>query len=214
LSNSTRAQNSASDALTIARGARQEADSFETRLGGAEHKADEADSRVSEALKRVVETTTEIERIRLPRTLVDIPKVAERLRQFKGTEYAFTAVSPDDDSLKLLKQIDRTLQLAEWKRGKVTYSPVPALQISGANDIVEIGVYDGVHIVVDTMESLAEIQSTPTDKLPELVKIGDALNNEIFFGLSPAADIKDRLPVEIDPGKQTRVIHIKVGRKP
>ena len=48
--------------MTLAHGACQEADTFEKRLGGAERKANEDDSHVSEALRRVIDTTAELDR--------------------------------------------------------------------------------------------------------------------------------------------------------
>jgi hypothetical protein len=153
--------------------------------------------------------------IRLPRLLTHIPELAATLRPFKGTEYTFASVFADDESMQLLKQVDGMLQLAEWKREKVSTMNlgIPALQISGPSDLVNMGTSVGIHIIVDSSETVEALRVLPIDKLPPLVRIAVLLNDGIFSNLSPLEDIKDRNSVEIESGT-SKVIRISVGRKP
>lgn len=64
LANSGNAERSAGRAMNLARGAREESDTFETRLGSAEYKADEAESHVTEAVQRTAEATAALDRVR------------------------------------------------------------------------------------------------------------------------------------------------------
>jgi hypothetical protein len=210
-----KAERSAGRAMDLARGARQEADTFETRLGSAEHKADEAESHVTEAVRRATEATEALNRVRLPRELTHIPELATTLRPFKDTEYTFASVFADDESMQLLKQIEGMLQLAGWKRLKVSNMNlgIPAFQISGRNDIVNMGAYTGIHISVDSSETLEALQALPVEKLPTPVRIALLLNEGIFSNLSPPEDTKDNNRVEIESGT-SKVIRIMVGKKP
>jgi hypothetical protein len=215
LETSNRSEGTASGAMTLARGARQEADTFEKRLGSAEHKADEAESHVDEALRRAVEATTALDRIRLPRSLTKIPELATTLKPFKDTEYTFASVSTDDESRELLKQIDGMLQLAGWKRVKQSAIRlgIPAFQVFGPNDLVEMGAYTGIQISVDSSETLENLQKLPIESLPPLIRLSILLNNGIFSNLSPPEDAKDLNRVDIGSGTST-VIRINVGKKP
>jgi hypothetical protein len=210
-----KAEHSAGRAMDLARGARKEADTFETRLGSAENKADEAESHVTEAARRATEATEALDRIRLPRELTHIPQLATTLRPFKDTEYTFASVFADEESMQLLKQIEGMLQLAGWKRLKVSNLNlgIPAFQISGRNDLVNMSSNTGIHISVDSPETFETLQALPVEKLPMPVRIALLLNDGIFSNLSPTEDAKDKNRVELESGS-SKVIRIMVGKKP
>jgi hypothetical protein len=194
LANSGNAERSAGRAMDLARGARQEADTFEKRPGFAEHKADEAESHVTQAVQRATEATAALDRIRLPRELTHIPELATTLRPFKDTEYTFASAFADEESMKLRKQIEGMLQLAGWKRLKVSTINlgIPALQISGRDDFVNMGTSTGIHIVVDSSEPLETLQALPVAKLPPTIRLAMLLNDSIFSNLSPPEILKTR----------------------
>lgn len=141
--------------------------------------------------------------------------MATTLRPFKDTEYTFAAVFADDESMQLLKQIEGMLLLAGWKRLKVSMINlgIPALQISGRNDVVNMGTLTGIHLLVDSSETLEALQALPVEKLPPTIRLAMVLDDGIFSNLSPPEDTKDKNRVEIESGT-SKVIRISVGKKP
>ena len=212
---SENARGVASNAMTLARGARQEADSFERDIVSAKTQAADAESHLAEALKRAVDASAELNRLKSPRSLTNISELVDALKPFKGTELEFLSVFGDDESFQLLKQLDNALSLAGWKR--LTHSVlnigVPALQISGRDDLVNIGVNTGIRIAVDSSETLDALQALPRDKLPSHVRVAVILNELIFSHLSPPEVLKPENRVGVDPGPTT-AIRIQVGKKP
>lgn len=75
------------NALSLATGARKEADSFETDIQSAKTQAAEADSHLAEATKRAKELTSQLDRLTTPRQLFHKTKLADSLKVFSGTEY-------------------------------------------------------------------------------------------------------------------------------
>jgi hypothetical protein len=107
---SAKATASASNALNIASGARREADSFENDIRSAKTQAAEAESHLAEALKQAANATEELNRLKSPRVLTNAPQLSSELKQFAGTEYTFSSLFGDGESVDLLKQIDTALQ--------------------------------------------------------------------------------------------------------
>jgi len=212
---SGKAERSAVTALDLAKGARQEADSFEKDIVSAKKQAAEAESHLDEARKRAAETTAELDRIKSPRSLTNLPELVETLKPFKGTEFMFASVFSDDESFQLLKQIDSVLNQAGWKRLKHSEINlgIPALQISGREDVVNTDVNTAVHIEVDSTIPVETLQSQPMDKLPAHVRIAIVLNEAIFSHLSPPEILKPENRVNVSNGPST-VIRINVGKKP
>jgi len=211
---SSRAEGTASMAMTLASGARQEADTFEKRLGSAEHKADEAESHLAEALRRAIEATAALDKIRLPRSLTNIPDLVSVLGDFKDTEYAFTSVFQDGESIELLKSIDTVLQDAGWKKVKPPPG-FPAINIYGKEDgnAVPVGFNQGIDIVVDSPEATESLLLQPIEQLPVLVRAAMTLRVELLSNLSPQANDTDVPTVRIQKG-ESKTVRIAVGKKP
>ncbi|HVP44816.1 MAG TPA: hypothetical protein VMS96_15410, partial [Terriglobales bacterium] len=117
---SDRAATSAGNALELARGARQEADSFEKDIISAKKQAAEAESHLAEALKQAVEAKAELNRLKSPRTLANIPELISVLGAFKGAKYRFSGVFGDEEAGSFLLQINGALENAGWIRVKTT----------------------------------------------------------------------------------------------
>jgi hypothetical protein len=212
---SGKAEHSASNALDLAKGARQEADSFEKDIVSANEKAAAAESKVAEASKRAADASAELDRLKSPRSLTNVPELVETLRPFKGTEFMFASVFSDDESFKLLQQIEAVLDQAGWKRLKHAEINlgIPAIQISGHEDVVNTDIGTAVRIEVDSTVPVETLQSLARDKLPSNVRIAIILNEAMLSHLSPQEVFKPGNRVNVNTGSST-VIRIKVGKKP
>jgi hypothetical protein len=167
------AKAAASNALTLASGARQEADSFERDIVAAKKQAADAESHLAEALKRAADASAELDRIKSPRSLTNASELVNILKRFSGTEFMFASVFSDDESIQLLKQINNVLEGAAWKRLKHSEMNlgIPAIQLTGRDDLVNTDVSTGVHIEVDSPETVETLTSLPRDQLPSHVMI-------------------------------------------
>src|ERR1700677_3182709 len=179
------AESSASNALTLARGARTEADSFEE----------------------------ELDRIRLPRTLVRQAEFNLSIGQFIGTEYTFSSVFQDEESITFLRILDAALQDAGWRRAEPP-GGFPAVNVFGnaENFAVPVGFNTGVAVIAESNESLASLRSTPEIKLPANIRAAVALDKALDRSVSPREAISLFAPVQIVPGNSATV-RIAVGKK-
>jgi hypothetical protein len=207
------AESAASNALTMASGARKEADSFEKDIVSAKTQATNAESHLAEALRQATAATYELNRLKTPRSLVSVPVFVTALKEFRGTEYTFASVFADDESIDLLRQLDGVLQLAGWKRvapgGAIVLPHVLGKDVDFG---VPPGTGRGVSVSVDSLESVASLQSHPLALLPTLIRAAVALNNNISASLVPSQKgIHDT--VEVESGNSTTV-RISVGKKP
>jgi chloramphenicol 3-O-phosphotransferase len=212
---SGKAERSSLSALDLAKGARLEADSFEKDIVLAKRQAADAESHLEEALRRAADATAELNRLKSPRSLTNVSELVDTLRQFNGTEFMFLSVFADDESINLLKQLDSMLGLAGWKRLKHSEMKIgiPAIRISGPDDLVDTDVSTAVHVEVDSSETVEALQAQPRDKWPAHLRIAVLLNELIFSHLSPPEVLKPENRVGIDPGS-AKVIRIRVGKKP
>lgn len=198
----------AAEALKAAEVARKNAEGFSLQIAQANERAANAEARTSE-------TEVELARIKSPRSLTNIPKLIAALEPFKGTEYTFTTVFQDEESLYLLRAIHEALQEAGWKRDK---SPggFPAINIYGTqvpDFAVPIGFGTGIQVSVDSAESLASLQSHKINDLPPLIRAAVALNLGLSSSLSPALAPVDNKLVDVQLGTSP-IIRIAVGKKP
>jgi hypothetical protein len=207
-----KAKDLASKAESLAHGARQEADSFEKDIVSAKEQAASAESHLAEALQRATEATAALDRLKSPRLLTNIPGLISTLAAFKDTEYTFSSVFADEESLQLLKSVDHVLQQAGWKR---TNPPrgFPAISVFGRDDpfAVPAALTNGIHISVDWPEDLSALQQLPLDKLPMLVRAAVCLNIALSSGLSSP----EEHPHLVDTVKgESKEVRISIGKKP
>jgi hypothetical protein len=212
VSQSNKADEAASSALGLAKGARKEADSFEHDIVAAKTQATEAESHLADAMQRAASATSALERLTSPRTLINSQQLVATLTTYKDTEYTFSAVYSDQESLQLLKNVDDVLKQAGWKRG-MALSGYPAISVFGTNDpySAPAALSNGIRISVDWPEGLNPLQSLPIDKLPQLIRAAVALNLTLSANLSPAE--KTQSMVDIEKG-DSKTIRIAVGKKP
>jgi hypothetical protein len=214
-------------ALTLARGAREEADTFEKDIKSAKAQSGEAKTLASDAKallsdvrtlaaqaqQRASEATAGVARISTPRSLINVPELASALEPFKDTEYAFSSVFQDSESIDLLKAIDSLLQQAGWKKVKGP-GGFPAVNVYGKEDgfAVPIGFNVGVQASVDSSESLTALQSLSVEKLPP--PVGAAAVLTIRLGLQILPQSTDNVkPVDVHSGT-SKTVRIAVGKKP
>lgn len=200
------AQRKASNALTVASGARKEADTFERDIVSAKQQAADAESHFAEA-------EAEISRLKSPRMLTNANSLSLDLKQFAGTEYTFSLVFGDNESLSLLDQIDSALQLAGWKRVKP--SPVPIIGMKPFKDepdfLVPMGDALGIEVDVDSKESTVTLNAIPRWKWPHLVSVASLLRNEFALHISPIEGNVNKQLI-VTPGSSP-VIRIAIGEK-
>lgn len=213
LGESDKASTNASNALTLASGARREADSFEKDIVSAKTQATEAESHLAEALKRATEAKEQSDRMKSNRSLNNTAELTAALEPYKDTEYTFSAVFQDEESINLLKAIDGVLQSARWKRTKPP-AGFPAINVFGitVDFAVPLALTSGVKVSVDSSESLAVLQSRPIAELPQHVRAAITLNLNLGSNVFPAPE-PPQGPVEVLSGSST-TIRISVGKKP
>lgn len=209
---SDRATSAASSAQLLARGARREADSFEKDIVSAKTQAAQAESHLAEALKRTADAQQELERLKSSRSLTHVSELVSALEPYKGTEYTFSAVFQDEESITLLRAIDAVLQSAGWKRTKPP-GGFPAINVFGKDldFAVPLALNTGIQVSVDSPDSLAVLQSHPIGQLAQYVRAAIALNLSLSSNMYPAQE-PTKL-VNVEPGS-SEIIRIAVGKKP
>jgi hypothetical protein len=202
----------AAKAELLARSARQEADSFERDIVSAKQQAASAESHLTEALQRAGETTAALDRLKSPRLVTITPHLISTLSQFKETEYTFSSVFADEESLLLLKGLNDVLQRAGWKRVKPP-SAYPAIDVFGKDEpfAVPTALTNGISISVDSVQDVSVLRSLPDDKLPMTLRAAGAL----YFALSSSFSPPEEHPRIVNVVKgESKTVRIDVGKKP
>jgi hypothetical protein len=160
-----------------------------------------------EKLKRV-----QIEERMKPRAFRPTPQQISSLQAYKGTEYTFSAVFGDEESINLLKQLDGILLSAGWIRVKPPHA-FPAINVYGKEQdfAVASGLRSGIKVFVDSDTPFAALQATPVDKLPPPTGAAVVLALELTSSLAPPQE--DGIKTNVDPGK-SMTVRIEIGRKP
>jgi hypothetical protein len=215
LNKSGDAENKSATALTEAKDARLEADSFKKDIVSAKEQAANAESHLAEALRETAAASAELARIKSPRTLVDTPGLVAALKPFSGTEFMFGSVFGDDESIALLSQIDAALASAGWRRIKHPEMNlgIPAIQISGRDDLVDINVSTGVRVEVEVTEKPEELLTRAPQQLPPNVGLAVFLSNKLLSHISPSETPSPDQRANLIRGSSGR-IRINVGKKP
>ena len=205
----------AGQAVMLARGARQEADSFEKDIVSAKDQAADAESHLAEALRRAADASAELNRLKSPRLLVDTAGLAAALKPFSGTEFKFSSVFGDSESIELLEQLDAAVDQAGWRRIKQTVMNlgIPVIQLHGRkDDLINLGINTGVRVEVE-VETPEAMQALPDERLPPHVKLAVFLNQTLQAHVSPPEPPSPDQLVNLVSGS-SKVIRIKVGKKP
>jgi hypothetical protein len=178
----------------------------------AKKQAADAESHLAEALKRATEAAAALERIKSPRRLTNVPELIATLTAFKGTEYTFSAVFADEESLLLLKIIDDVLQRSGWKRGKPV-GGFPAINVFGPENPygVPAALTDGIRISADSPEETLELQALGLEKLRSPVKESVFLNLSLSSVLLPP---EQPAPLVNVVKGSSKTVRISIGKKP
>jgi hypothetical protein len=214
-------KDSASFELDIANAKKGAADALE-RAAKAEENLGNAKKDAALALQRAADANRIAEEERLkrvqieermkPRSLKPSPQAISALKAFKGTEYTFSSVFADEESIVLLKQLDSILLSAGWTRVKPPHA-YPAINVYGQEQdfAVASGLRSGIKISVDSENSLATLQATPVEKLPAPAGAAVVLAMELTSSLIPPQD--DGVKANVEAGK-SMAVRIEIGRKP
>lgn len=210
----------AKDALAKAQAAEHELARAESDAAKAQTVSAEAlrsasdDAQVARGVKKeLTETAEELKRIRSQRSILHPEEVSTALRQFSGTQYVFSGVGADEDSLALIKQIDDILQKAGWKR-QPAHGRFPAINVFEPNnteDSITVALVSGVLVSVDSQEELAVLRAKPVQDLPPYIRAAISLTLNITSNLYPPQE-KGKT-VNVEKGVSV-VVRIAVGQKP
>jgi hypothetical protein len=196
-----------------AQGARNEADSLGREVISVKQQAADAGLQLTEALKQAVALTAELQRLKSPRSLTDIPKLTDTLRALRGTEYTLN-VFQDDESIRLTRAVDEVLRKAGWirKQPEITRG-VPALVLFNADnkEPVPVCVETGILIHLQAEESLEIIQKHGPHYLPKDEQAAATLLAAFGESLSPSDDHNVNFVHDAGPRES---LTICVGKKP
>jgi hypothetical protein len=199
------ANDSAADAATAADQAERSADA-------ALVAASKSDALARGALQREVNEEAELQQIKTPRSLTNPSDFVAELKKFKGTEYTFSSVFSDEESINLLREIDSALQLAGWNRVKPP-TGFPSIMVYG-KDVdfpVVSSLQTGLLIVINSPETLPALMAVPDDRKPEYIKAAGTLSLTLSSHLSPPQ--VRVISVDVEPGTSSTV-QIIIGKKP
>jgi hypothetical protein len=203
------AKKESEESRALANGARKEADSFEKDIKSAKNDAAEAESHLAAAARRANDLTAQLKRLTTPRSLPASPQVVAALQQFEGTEYMFTGVCGDTECVGLLRDIDKVLSLAKWKRVRSPHT-FPGLILWGKREDDDGAGFDfgpGVTVSVDSPKPAEEVNKSPYASLPAYLRAADLLNKTLAKNVSPPENTGRMVGGQI-------VVRISVGRKP
>lgn len=215
VASSSHAEHLGTQAESLAKGARTEADSFEADIISAKKQATDAESHLREALELSNEVNAELERVRSPRSLSQYSRSVDGIKPFKNTEYVFSGVAADREAIDFLLQIDDFLKSAGWKRGK-SIGKFPGINPRGSKEpdfSVSESFTVGVQITVQSPIPPKTLDVMPQSLWPKNVLAAVRLNEAIFGNIMPAPRPTDRQPVVVEDGS-SEIVRIDVGRKP
>lgn len=185
----------------------------EARAEGFQSSIAEANKQAEQAKEGAAQANLELAKLKSPRSLIHVPELIAALQTFNGTEYTFSSVFQNPESINFLKLLDSVLQQAGWKRQKPTHG-FPAINVFGPDvDFpVPVSLATDIQISVDSSESIGALNLIPLDKLPAVVQAAVALDMNLSSSLSPPQK-KGVPPVNVQPGNSP-VIRIAIGQKP
>jgi len=214
----TKAKDASASAVTTARGARLEADSFEADIKVAKEQAASAESHLADALERAAKAEAELNRLRTPRSLAHSDKLIAALKPFNGTEYTLN-VFMDDESMEFTKVVAHTLETAGWVRKQPAgiNLGIPTMRLvfdQGVPEYVPACVNTGISLRAHVKESLEVIQSRSFQSLPKTLQAALVLKSAIALSVSPL-DERNIVSAVLDPEPGEGIpITICVGKKP
>lgn len=188
------------------------AEGFRLDIAKANESAAKAQAQVAGATAEAAKANLELARIKAPRALSNISSLTESLKAFKGTEYTFSSVYGDEESILLLRQIDAALSNSGWVRVKPPHA-FPAINVYGTNQdfAVAQGMTSGIKVLENSDIPLATLQAMHVDRLPAPTGAAVALAIALTGSLNPPQEAG--IKANVEPGNSS-IVRIEVGRKP
>jgi hypothetical protein len=207
-----KAQASLASAEQQAAEANAKAEGLRLDIAKANEGAAQAQAQVAGATAEAAKANLELERIKAPRTLSNVSSLTESLKAYKGTEYTFSSVFGDEESILLLRHIDAVLSNSGWVRVKPAHA-YPAINVYGQEQdfAVASGMTFSVKISVNSDIPLVTLKAMPVDKLPAPMGAAVALAMALTGSLTPPQE--GGIKANVEPGNSPTV-RIEVGRKP
>jgi hypothetical protein len=132
------------------------------------------------------------------------------LTPFKDTQYTFSSVFADNESIQLLKAIDYVLQRAGWKRGASIGGFPSIAPFEDKKYGVPAALSDGLLISMESTQEISVLKATHINLLPAPLGAAIALRQALASDLSPPEESSAMIDVE----KGTSMtIKISVGKK-
>lgn len=213
-----RAESAASNALTLSRGARQEADSFESDIKVATQQAADAESHLADALQRAAKAEADLYRIKTPRSLVRSEELIAALKPFSGTEYTLN-VFMDDESIQFTKAVGGALEASGWIRKQPAGMSIgiPTIEIvfdQGGTQNVPACLDTGISLTAYAKESIETLKSRPVQLMPKTIQAALALKAAIALSISPSDERNVANGVLAPKPAEGIPMTICVGKKP
>lgn len=131
---------SADSAASAATRAKKEADQVtgiatDAKVGALDAKQRVANLQMQTTLLQgyIDSEKAEIVRLKSARSFTNTPEMVVALEAFRGTEYTFSRVAPDEESIEFVRTIDSVLQQAKWVRVKPPPGPGNGFEYEGIN---------------------------------------------------------------------------------
>jgi hypothetical protein len=216
--NSTESQEESSNALTLAKGAREEADTFESDIASAKQQAADAESHLADALERAAEAETKLANLKTPRSLDGVSELVFQLAKVKDAKYRLQ-VFQDDESMRFLKIINQTLSAAGWSR--VPTPPlfgIPSVSIpdvTTTNDSIPVCFDVGIQAHMHSQEGIEILKARPALMQTKSAHDGFALLSALPSHVLPTDSQNVGRNMVLDAGgSDDDAVVICVGQKP
>lgn len=198
----TSAKSVANDAKDGATDAKRQVADLRTQTQGIQQRIDEEKERIA--------------RIETPRHLTDVDRVTKALGVFKGTEYLFSEVGQDPDSLRFLVEVDGVLQRAGWVRVAPPHG-FPQIEMFGGHPEygVNVSLSEGIDVSTESLNppTAKERFSVTDPRIPANQRAAGLLRMIFSNELYPPEEHADQKQVTVGYGN-SQTVRIAIGRKP
>lgn len=210
------------EANNSAASAKQEAESFEKDIKSAKEQATEAESHLADALREASAAQRELNLLKTPRSLTDVPAFIAAIKPFAGTEFSFLGVFGEQESIHLAAQISKALIDAGWKPVLPPYAFALGPQHFKLENFpyeVQESLVTGINVVVETEETPEILNALPMPQRPTQIRAGFELKKALGASLDPPQNDLTTAPLNIFEdqkyrGPQFKTVLVDVGKKP
>jgi len=166
------------------------------RLSG---EAEKARAEAAQANARALEAKLELEKFKAPRTLnlEQQRLIADRIRQFSGTNFDAAVISGDPEALSILEMIEAAVRAADWTQ--IDWKDTRAAILLGRSGLPTVGNVSIAGILIQVESDQRQLDDAATALAIALREQGLSVMHTRNFQPIAAAN--------------TTAIHILVGRK-